>query len=140
MSDALTISRVLTTIKVISGRRAMRLAVSKTMSVRQWPASCPSICDRLEGPRDFEEKEIDLMSREQKRTEAQECGHDIKIQNNEQRWPVLGIIRMNVIWTTKVGDRPENKQHAWDAPAGAKGIATQLAAAAPLQWHKSVAA
>ncbi|KAI9444323.1 hypothetical protein H4582DRAFT_2053991 [Lactarius indigo] len=92
------------------------------------------------GPRDFKEKEIDLMSREQKRTEAQECGHDIKIQNNEQRWPVLGIIRMNVIWTTKVGDRPENKQHAWDAPTGAKGIVTQLAAAAPLQWHKSVAA
>ncbi|KAH8976616.1 hypothetical protein EDB92DRAFT_1823614 [Lactarius akahatsu] len=59
---------------------------------------------------DFEEKEIDLMSRGQKRTEAQKCGHDIKLQNNEQRWPMLGIIRMNVIWTTKVGDHPENKQ------------------------------
>src|SRR6266702_8178370 len=34
MSDALTISQFLMTIKVISGRRAMRLTVSKTMSVR----------------------------------------------------------------------------------------------------------
>ncbi len=46
---------------------------------------------------DFEEKEIDLMSRGQKQTEAQKCGHDIKLQNNEQRWPMLGIIRSEYI-------------------------------------------
>ncbi|KAI9444321.1 hypothetical protein H4582DRAFT_2053989 [Lactarius indigo] len=149
-----------------------------------------STSDRLECPRGFKKKEIGLMSRGQKRTETQRCGHDIKIQNNEQRWPVLGIIRMNVIWTTKVGDHPENKQVSsvksaasspgeiirecqnrqrntrntyrygpstrrnrpvigrrfttpalthfplaagLDAPPSAKGIATQLAAAAPLR-------
>ncbi|KAH9030589.1 hypothetical protein EDB83DRAFT_2319322 [Lactarius deliciosus] len=82
----------LMTIKVISGRRAMRLTVLKTIRSQ-----------------DFEEKEIDLMSQGQKRTEAQKCGHGIKLQNNEQWWPMLGIIRMNVIWT-KVGDHPENKR------------------------------
>ncbi len=46
---------------------------------------------------DFEEKEIDLMSRGQKRTEVQKCGHDIKLQKNEQRWPMLGIIRSEYI-------------------------------------------
>ncbi|KAH9172223.1 hypothetical protein EDB89DRAFT_1906332 [Lactarius sanguifluus] len=63
-------------------------------------------CDCLEGPRDFEEKEIDLMSRGQK-------------------WSTE---MMNVIWTTKVGDHPENKR-AWDAPASAKDIVTELVAA-----------
>ncbi|KAH8999745.1 hypothetical protein EDB92DRAFT_1812868 [Lactarius akahatsu] len=100
MSDALTISQASHAVDGIKDNvsQAMVGLVSEHMR--------PS-----RRSQDFEEKEIGLMSRGQKRTEAQKCGHGIKIQNNEQRWPVLGIIRSDECdLDYESRDHPENKR------------------------------